>query len=272
MDDVKVQKFRQIVWGYYHENGRHDLPWRQTEANDEFDPYKIMLSEIMLQQTQVTRVIQKYHEFLQLFPTIKTLAEAELGDVVRAWSGLGYNRRAKFLHQASRKIVDEFGSIFPQDLKQLVTLPGVGYNTAGAILAYSFNQPVTFIETNIRTVYIHHFYDEQEGVDDKVILNVLSITLDRENPREWYWALMDYGSYLKRSGMRRNSQSKHYAKQSTFQGSKRQIRGEVLRQLGGMSQTQKQLSENIKDDRLAAVINDLLSEGLIQKTGNSFRL
>lgn len=272
MDEKTRKEFCQTVWDFYHSQGRHDLPWCQPEASSEFDPYKIMLSEIMLQQTQVARVIQKYCEFLQLFPTIQVLAEAELGDVLRSWSGLGYNRRAKFLHQAAQKVVGDFGGAVPEELNKLITLPGVGHNTAGAIMAYSFNQPTLFIETNIRTVYIHHFYNDQENIDDKVILNMLSITLDGENPREWYWALMDYGSYLKRSGVRRNSQSKHYAKQSKFEGSKRQVRGEILRQLGKEPQTFKKLAGTIQDDRLQAVLNALLQEGLIQKSGNSFRL
>ncbi len=268
MDDTKIREFQQIVWDYYHAHGRHDLSWRQPETDGEFDPYKIMVSEIMLQQTQVSRVIGKYPEFLQTFPTIETLAVAVLGDVLRVWSGLGYNRRAKFLHQAAQRV----GTDFPETVDSLKVLPGIGDNTAGAIMAYAYNKPVLFIETNVRTVYIHHFFNDQENVDDKDILNMLSITLNRENPRDWYWALMDYGSFLKRSGVRRNHQSKHYTKQSAFKGSKRQIRGEVLRQLSRQKQTREQLLVRIDDDRLPSIIDDLLAEGLIHEHQSKLRL
>lgn len=269
---MSEDSFRQAVWNFYRHNGRHDLPWRKPDKNGDFDPYKIMVSEIMLQQTQVPRVIPKYTEFLRRFATAQDLANAELGDVLRAWSGLGYNRRAKYLHQAARFIMRDNEGIFPKDMNNLVRLPGVGVNTAGAILAYSYNAPTIFIETNIRTVYIHHYFNDQTNIEDKQILSMLRITLDKDNPREWYWALMDYGAYLKKSGIKRNLQSKHYVKQSKFEGSKRQVRGEVLRQLSAKQQTLKQLSVNIPDKRLTSVVDDLLQEGLIRKTGNSFRL
>lgn len=265
MDEAAIREFQQVVWAYYHDNGRHDLPWRQPEAAGNFDPYKIMVSEIMLQQTQVGRVVEKYRQFLALFPTIDSLAVAELGKVLRAWSGLGYNRRAKFLHQAAQITCDSLNGKLPRTIDELTSLPGIGKNTAGAISAYSFNSPVVFIETNIRTVYIHHFFNDTDAVNDKEILNMLSISLDRENPREWYWALMDYGSYLKKSGVRSSRQSKHYTMQSKFEGSKRQIRGEVLRQLGTRGQTLDELSRVVQDERLQQVVNDLLTEGLIQE-------
>ena len=272
MDEIEIQDFRQLVRDYYHAHGRHDLPWRQPEASGEFSSYKIMVSEIMLQQTQVARVVEKYQQFLELFPSVDALAAADLGDVLRAWSGLGYNRRAKFLHQAAQKVVNDFDNVYPQTPEQLITLPGIGKNTAGAILVYAFNKPVLFVETNIRTVYIHHFFDDQNAVDDKNILNMLSITLDEDNPREWYWALMDYGSYLKQSGIRRNHQSKHYTKQSQFEGSKRQVRGEVLRALAAAPQSLTQLKKHIDDIRLEAVVNDLITEGLITKKESKLSL
>lgn len=272
MDETEVQDFQQLVWDYYNVHGRHDLPWRQPETTGDFDPYKIMVSEIMLQQTQVPRVITKYQEFLQLFPNLNVLAAAEQGEVIRAWAGLGYNRRAKFLHQAAKTIQNECEGVFPRTIEKLVTLPGIGKNTAGAIVAYAFNDPVEFIETNIRTVYIHHFFDEQESIEDIKILNMLSNTLDMENPREWYWALMDYGSFLKKSGVRRNHQSKHYSKQSAFEGSKRQVRGQVLRALTAAPQSLTQLKKHIDDNRLQAVVNDLITEGLITKKGSKLSL
>lgn len=259
---------RNIVWDYYHDNGRHDMPWR----HDEHNPYHIMVSEIMLQQTQVARVVMKYREFLMKFPTVAALAAAPLGEVLIIWSGLGYNRRAKFLHQAAQMVVEEYGGVFPQTSAELVRLPGIGVNTAGAILAYAYNQPVVFVETNIRTVIIHHFFADDSSVPDKAILEIAEQLLDPEHPREWYWALMDYGSYLKKTVGNLNRQSKTYAKQSTFAGSKRQIRGQVIRKLAAAAQTPAQLEQEIADERLQEVLADLLAEGLIVKQGARLRL
>jgi A/G-specific adenine glycosylase len=264
--------FQETAWQHYHQAGRHDLPWRLAEPDGSFDPYKIMVSELMLQQTQVNRVIAKYDEFLALFPTVAVLAAAPLGDVLRAWSGLGYNRRAKFLHQAAQQIQSEYGGVFPQTAPALVALPGIGVNTAGAILAYAFNQPVVFIETNIRTVFIHHFFDDRDGVADAEIFALVSETLDHEQPREWYWALMDYGAFLKQTVGNRNRQSKSYAKQSTFHGSRRQIRGQVLRLLGQRPHTATELAEQIADERLPGVLTDLVAEQLIRLQGRSYTL
>ena len=253
------QKFQQTVWDYYHEHGR-DLPWRNPEPDGSYDPYKIMVSEVMLQQTQAARVIPKYHEFLMRFPTAHQLAAAPLADVLVAWSGLGYNRRAKFLWQASQQI----GERFPDTIQGLTALPGVGINTAGAILAYAHNQPVVFIETNIRSVYIHHFFADRDDIHDKELTSLVADTLDREHPREWFWALMDYGVYLKATIGNSSRSSKHYAKQSTFQGSKRQIRGQVIKWLTLSPSTLRELKAGITDDRVQAVVDDLIHEELIR--------
>ena len=224
-----ITEFQALVWDYFQQSGRHDLPWRLAAADGQFDPYTIMVSELMLQQTQVQRVIPKYAEFLQKFPTLQDLAAAELGAVLTAWSGLGYNRRAKFLWQSAQRVVDEYNGVFPQTTAELVNLPGIGKNTAGAIQAYAFNHPVVFIETNIRSVYIHHFFADKTDVSDTDILQLVAATVDSEHPREWYWALMDYGSHLKKSVGNTSKQSKTYMKQSAFHGSKRQIRGQVIK-------------------------------------------
>jgi A/G-specific adenine glycosylase len=264
-DNITTSAFQELVWNYYHDFGRHNLAWRQPEPDGSFDPYKIMVSELMLQQTQVQRVAPKYQEFLRLFPEVATLAQAVLGDVLRVWTGLGYNRRAKFLHQSATMVMTDFGGVFPTDTAQLVKLPGVGINTAGAIATYAYNQPVVFIETNIRTVIIHHFFDDQMGIADKGILELAERTLDREHPREWYWALMDYGSSLKKSVGNVSRQSKTYAKQSTFAGSKRQIRGQVIKLLGNGALPQAELISKIADERLKTVLADLLDECLIRR-------
>lgn len=262
--------FLETLWEYYSESSRNTLPWRQPEPNGSFDPYKIIVSELMLQQTQVARVVPKYHAFLARFPNVESLAAAELGEVLKAWQGLGYNRRAKFLWQAAQK-VQAFGT-FPNGLDELVRLPGVGRNTAGAIMTYAFNQPVIFVETNVRTVYIHHFFADQTGIHDKEILELVEQTLDHEHPREFYWALMDYGSYLKATVGNLNTASKHYAKQSAFEGSRRQVRGAVLRMLDSGAKTIEDLRADISDKRLESVLQDLVKEGLIQEVQGTYCL
>ena len=270
--EADIISFQAQVWDYYHDHGRHDLPWRRADPDGSFDPYKIMVSELMLQQTQVARVIPKYYQFLEMFPTIQSLAGAELGDVLRIWTGLGYNRRAKFLQQAGQTIVSDFSGVFPATPQDLVKLSGVGCNTAGAILAYAFNQPVTFVETNIRTVFIHHFFKDESAISDAVILNLVTRSQDSDNPRQWYWALMDYGAFLKQSVGNLSRQGKSYTKQSSFIGSRRQIRGHVIRLLSTSSQTAAALEAHVVDDRLPAVLAELLAEDLIKLDGQAYGL
>jgi A/G-specific adenine glycosylase len=267
-DDIRL--FSEAVWGYYNDHGRHNLPWRTVESDGTMDPYKIMVSEIMLQQTQVGRVIPKYAAFLGRFPDIKILADAELGEVLRFWQGLGYNRRAKFLWQSAGQIAAS--RAFPRSQEALVKLPGIGMNTAGAIRAYAYNEPALFIETNVRTVYIHHFLADEADVPDKTITQLLAQSIDREHPREFYWALMDYGTYLKATVGNFNKASKHYAKQSTFSGSRRQVRGLVLRLLSERPHTLQELQTEVSDERLDDVLADLSAEGLIHDRGGMYAL
>jgi len=268
ISDAAILAFRKTVWRYYQQSGRHDLPWR---SND-FDPYKIMVSELMLQQTQVSRVMPKYEAFVAHFPTVQVLAKAPQADVLRAWSGLGYNRRARYLHQVAQMIVADFDGQFPHATAQLAKLPGIGPNTAGAIVTYAFNQPVVFIETNIRTVFIHHFFNDQDRIADAAIQQLVDQTLDREQPREWYWALMDYGSSLKRNVGNPNRRSRSYTRQSAFHGSRRQIRGQVIHLLGSAPRRFEDLAALIDDERLTDVLDALVSEGLIRLRGQYFRL
>jgi A/G-specific adenine glycosylase len=267
----KIATFQETIWEYYQTHGRHDLPWRQANATGHLDPYAVMVSEIMLQQTQVPRVAPKFKDFLEHFPTIELLAAAPLSEVLTTWNGLGYNRRAKFLWQAAGEVVSRYGGTIPDDTKSLVSLPGIGPNTAGAILAYAYNKPTVFIETNIRTVFIYHFFAGQEQVDDKDIVDLVAHTLP-DDPRQWYWALMDYGTYLKQTVGNLNTASKQYAKQSAFQGSRRQIRGKVLRLLGTGPRTVENLAGEIVDERLLPVLEDLANEGLIVHKDNYYML
>jgi len=243
----------------------------------------------MLQQTQALRVVPKYQAFLRQFPTVQSLADAPLAAVLVAWNGLGYNRRAKYLHEAAKQLA---ASPEPWTVEDLEACKGIGHNTAAAVVTYAYNQPVVFIETNIRTIFIFHFFPDRDDVSDKEILplveEALHLVEGKEQPetwalpkpgamrktvglshyREWNWALMDYGVYLKRTVGNASRASKHYAKQSTFAGSRRQVRGQVLRLLGKGPQTAAQLAQSIDDERLEAVIQELVGETLIrQKSG-----
>lgn len=250
----------------------------------------------MLQQTQVERVIPKFLAFIEQFPDEQALARASLADVLRLWSGLGYNRRAKFLHEAAKRVT-ALGE-FPATQKDLQELPGVGPNTAGAIMAYAYNQPVVFVETNIRAVYFHHFFSGTDQVDDKQIIELLKQTMplgegkeqpERRiysahdamrktrglsyGPKAFYWALMDYGSWIKRQGIGRVSQSKHYKKQSPLRGSVREIRGRIIRQLA-ISDTNKALLAEIipYDERFEPALEGLIRDGLVMEKGDVLHL
>ncbi len=265
----EVQEFQETIWEHYRTAGRYDLPWRLPEVDGSYDLYKIFVSELMLQQTQVARVIPKFQVFLAQFPTAASLAAAKLGDVLRAWQGLGYNRRAKFLWQAVQQL--QQSRVAPNTAEELIKLPGVGENTAGALVAYVYNQPSVFVETNIRTAYIYHFTRDGQIVSDNFIRDLVSQTLDHEHPREWYWALMDYGAWLK-TQVRNVSQSKTYTKQSAFHGSKRQVRGVIVRLLSAGPMTKKALEKNVVDTRLEAVLDELVSEGLVRHKANTYSL
>lgn len=228
---------------------------------------------MMLQQTQVDRVIPKFLEFMNRFPTIEVLASSSLSDVLIAWSGLGYNRRAKFLHETAKKMVHERKGVFPSDQKSLTLYPGIGPNTAGAILVYGFNQPEVFIETNVRTVYFTHYFDLQETVSDKELLPLIRETMDREHPREWYWALMDYGSFLKRQGAGMINKSRHYKKQAPLEGSVRQVRGGILKQLQEEAMSEQALEALVpQDERFTLALSGLLKDGLVEETDGVLHL
>jgi A/G-specific adenine glycosylase len=265
----KQQKFIETVWEFYERHGRRSLPWRKTR-----DPYKILVSEIMLQQTQVDRVLPKYESFLKRFPAVKKLAGASLGEVLREWQGLGYNRRAKMLHDAAKAIANEHNGHFPRTYTELLALPGIGRYTAGAIMAFAYNIPVPIIETNVRTVYLHHFFHDDTDVSDSDIEKNIIETLDLENPREWYYALMDYGSHIKKTVGNPNSRSKHYAKQSMFKGSDREIRGAIIRALGEHATTRALLHKTLPFEkvRIDAQLERLRGEGMIILEKRSYML
>lgn len=224
--DPTLAEFIARVWAHYDREGR-DLPWRRTA-----DPYRVLISEVMLQQTQVARVIPKYEAFLAAFPTVEALADAPLETLLGVWRGLGYNRRAIALRRAAGTIVEQHGGRVPDTLEALVALPGIGHATAAQVLAFAYNIGVPFIETNVRSVYLHEFFTDAEGVPDALILPLVEATLDHDRPREWFWALMDYGTHLKANLSNPSRRSAHHTRQSRFEGSNRQLRGRLLAELG----------------------------------------
>ena len=262
-----VRAFRKKILGHYEHEGR-SLPWRKTR-----NPYRILVSEIMLQQTQVERVIVKYREFLAAFPDFAGLAKAPLSKLLRIWSGLGYNRRALALKSLAQKVVDGHGGKLPSDTDKLIALPGIGKYTAGAVMAFAFNKPVVFMDTNIRRVFIHEFFHDQENVHDEEIIPLVEQTLDCNDPRTWYNALMDYGAMLKQEQVNPNRRSAHYTRQSPFENSNRQVRGRILKALvaeSPLTAARIVRKTGMDPERVKKNLADLEQEGFIRKKGNAF--
>lgn len=267
LSDQTISLFREIVWNYYTANKR-DFPWRHT-----VDPYRIFVSEIMLQQTQVDRVVPKYAEFLKAFPDFSSLGNASLKDVLRIWQGMGYNRRAKALKEGAMRVMKEFNGDLPDDERILMTFPGIGKATASSIVTFAFNKPAVFIETNIRRIFIYFFFPDQEGIDDRSILELVEKTLDRENPREWYYGLMDYGAMLKKYIQNPNRRSSSYTRQSRFEGSDRQIRGILLKTIlmnGKISEHDLIVIVKKEPERMRKVLRQMVAEGFIKQQGLLF--
>lgn len=279
---VRVSKIRKAalrrkVSENYRMHGRHSLAWRRTH-----DPYRILVSEVMLQQTQVSRVIEKYPKFIRAYPNLFTLARAPLPRLLRLWQGLGYNRRVLSLKRLARQVVVQSNGQLPQTLPDLEALPGVGPYTARAILALAYNQPVALLETNIRKVILHEFFPRRKRVHDQEVMAVAQKLLDKKRPREWNLALMDYGAAKFGSKFTNpNQRSQHYAKQSRYQGSRRFIRAkltfallrrrsasqpelaQILARLGVPSRSQQWLPE---------ILGELEREGFICKQGSRYTL
>lgn len=266
LTEQEILLFRQKIYDFYYLRKR-SFAWR-----NDITPYKVVVSEVMLQQTQTSRVVHKFEEWIDAFPDFTTLANATVGQVLSRWQGLGYNRRGLALYEFARRIILEFDGVVPQDIEQLKTFKNIGSNTAGSICAFAFNKPVTFIETNIRTVFIYEFFKNEKNIDDKQLLPLISATVDEKSPRDWYYALMDYGVYLKKELKVSNVASKHYAKQSKFVGSKRQVRGLVIKivsKVGKITLDELQelilleLPKNTYD--IESVVDDLRKEGFLEK-------
>ncbi len=264
-----VSAFRKKIYNYYAKESR-SLPWRRN-----LNPYRVLVSEIMLQQTQVERVREKYREFLDAFPDVATLSRAPLQKILAVWQGMGYNRRALALRALARKVVDENRGMLPSDPEQLIALPGIGKYTAGAIAAFAFNKPVVFMDTNIRRVYIHEFFYDRELIHDREIIPLLERTMDRGNPRKWYNALMDYGAMLKQEQRNPNRKSVHYVRQSPFENSNRQVRGKILKVLvkeAALNTSQIVAKTGMDVERVKKNLVQLADEGFVKKRGKLFSI
>ncbi|HUT65406.1 MAG TPA: A/G-specific adenine glycosylase [Spirochaetota bacterium] len=264
-----MQDFRETILNFYRDHGR-SLPWRDTDNH-----YHIFVSEIMLQQTGVERVLGKYLRFLTEFPDFGALARASQKRILSEWQGLGYNRRCIHLREGARKICSEFSGKLPESEKLLLSLPGVGRATSRALLAFCFNRPVVFLETNIRQVFIHFFFQESGRVSDTEMLPLVAKTLDRNNPREWYYALMDYGTMLKRSIGNLVRKSAGYRQPAPFEGSMRQVRGIILKTLlssPGLTPDRISSITGIDTGRIKEALDRLTQEGFLENNGLFYSL
>ncbi len=255
-----LRDFCDEVHSWYARNGRV-FPWRET-----MDPYHILLSEMMLQQTQTQRVLPKYQLFLDLWPDFFALSTASLTDILLAWKGLGYNRRAKALKQIAQK-TQEWGYTLPPDYETLLQLPMVGPATASAVMAFSYGEPAIYLETNIRRVILHYFFQDEPSVHDRSITGVLSsLSKIQDDHKHWYYALMDIGVQLKASGINPNRRSLHYTRQSPFEDSSRQVRSTVLDIIttgGGQSLQGLDDALSFSRERINTALESLIADGIL---------
>ena len=230
-NDTSLCTFRDLVLARGSELYR-DLPWRRTR-----DPYAIWISEVMLQQTQVARVDGRWQHWLERFPSVDALASADMADVLQEWQGMGYNRRALSLLRAAQAIATDMEGVVPSDMAKLVSLPGIGPATAAGIRAFAYNLPAMYLETNVRTVFLHELYPEAQGVPDRELIPLVEATCPADasnpadDPRTWYYALLDYGAYLKRMVPNPSRRSQTHTRQGRFEGSHRQRRAMLVRAL-----------------------------------------
>ena len=294
-DDLPAEKnallgsFCETVWC---EGDRlyRDLPWRRTR-----DPYAIWVSEVMLQQTQVARVDGRWQRWLERFPDTAVLADADAGDVLEEWQGLGYNRRALSLARAARMIEDAGGE-FPREERDLVALPGIGPATAAGIRAFAFDLPGVYLETNVRTVFLHELFPDAHDVPDSALVPLVREACPgfaaacgaERGPRAWYYALLDYGAFLKQTLPNPSRRSRTHARQSRFEGSHRQKRAELVRVLLdarrlGVARTRDDLAREldavevaagrppVDGDELDRILAELEREGFCARDGEAYR-
>ena len=255
-----------------------DLPWRHVD-----DPYAVLVSEIMLQQTQVARVGRFWERFLSAFPTVDALASAAVPDVLELWQGLGYNRRALALKRTADLCAAERGGQLPSTAEELVQLPGIGPATAAGVVAFAFDRPSLYLETNVRTVFLHELFPGREGVRDRELAPLVADTCPEEGARAWYYALLDYGAHLKTQVANPSRRSAHHTRQSAFEGSRRQKRAELVRvvlaepgigadELAGRLDAFEQAAGRpcVDADVFDGIVADLVSEGFFRREGDLF--
>lgn len=258
-----------------------DLPWRYVD-----DPYAVLVSEIMLQQTQVARVGRFWERFLADFPTIDALASAAVPDVLERWQGLGYNRRALALKRTADRCAAEGEGRLPDSYEGLLALPGIGPATAAGVMAFAHQVPGVYVETNVRAVFLHELFPDREGVPDRELVPLVAAAalhpLAAVNPRRWYYGLLDYGAHLKATGINPTRRSASYNRQSTFEGSRRQKRSWIVRRVlaapEGASAAAVHADLNrveaaagrdgVDGDLFASIIHDLVSEGFFHRDGD----
>ena len=269
--EILPGEFRRLIYSFYKKAGR-SFPWREN-----IDPWGILVSELMLQQTQTERVVPYWERWMAKWPTPAALGRASLEDVLREWSGLGYNRRGRYLRECAVIIDRDYNGNVPRVPEELVKLPGIGPYTAGAIACFAYNYPSVFIETNIRSVMLHFFFQGKDGVSDSEILPLLGKTLDKKNPRKWYWALMDYGAEIKKTTTNPNRRSSLYIRQSAFAGSLRQIRGSIVRALvsrGSLAAEELRalLDVSVKEEDFYKALNALDKESMVAEEEGKYRI
>ena len=271
-----IKDFKKTILDYYEQSGR-SFPWRYT---GKADPWGVLVSEFMLQQTQTSRVIPYWERWMKKWPRPADCAADSLENVLKEWSGLGYNRRAKNLHDCAAVITEKHRGMVPKTAGELILLPGIGAYTAGAVACFAWNTPALFIETNIRSVLIHFFFQDKTGIKDTELFPILEQCLDRKNPKIWYWALMDYGAELKKITKNPNRKSAHYTKQSCFEGSFRQLRGALIRSLSengpqDRARLRKEIQNNhphIEDKEFYQALDILRKEKLVAEAGGMWRI
>ena len=273
----RLEEFSATVW----ERGRElyrDLPWRDTH-----DPYAILLSEVMLQQTQVSRVMGRWEQWLETFPTIADLASAPLPPVLELWQGMGYNRRALNLKRCAEEVVAMHDGVVPSDKKALLALPGIGPSTSAGVRIFAFRQPDMYLETNERAVFIHELFPGRESVADKELVSLVEATCPQDaRVRAWYYALLDYGAYLKKTMPNPTRRSKHYTRQSKFEGSHRQKRAYLLRRVIDDALSTEDLARDLAQSERAsgrqepsveevrAILDELEREGFVMRRGDAW--
>ncbi len=265
---MNVKLFQKKVFGYYGKKRRH-LPWRNTT-----DPYAILISEIMLQQTQVDRVIAFYERWLKKWPTIKKLAKAPRVEVLQAWIGLGYNSRAKNLHETAKIVSEKFDGDVLRAIPRFKELPGIGPYTSAAVRIFSANEDIVTVDTNIRRIFIHEF-GLKDSISDKELWTLAEKCLPKGKSREWHNALMDYGATLLTA---RKTGIKPKTTQSKFDGSDRQVRARVLKVMLADAKKKFTLEELCKSagaipkKRLRKIVDGMINGKLVVKSGSSFTL